>query len=507
MSESDASKSIDHSLVSGIAWTALLRWSAQLVSWVGTLYAARMLAPSDFGLVSMAMLAIGLARMVEDFGMDAILIQDRSIVDMARARLAGLLLILGIVLGLLFAALSYPISLFFREPRVEMIVTVLALVFVTDALQVVPRAQLQRGLQFRRLATVTFVQIAATQLVLVVSASMGLGYWALVLNTLAGAVAATLLLLVWSPYRISWPRDFALLARPLMQGWRILASRIAWYGYSNADQTIIGRVLGKDALGAYSFATTFSSLAQQELGSIVSRVVPGIFSEVQGSRAQLRRYFLLLTEFLAVMTFPMSIGLALVADLLIPLLLGPQWDAVIAPLRLLCIYSAFLSSQTLLSHVLMWTGQFRVNMWCSILAGVVMPLAFLAVVDRGLEGIAWAWVVVLPIANIPSFIFAFRTIEIRVWNWASALAPALVACGVMVVTVTGIRELLPDSFPLAARCAVAISVGAVTYVAVIWLVFARRIRELISFARAIRSRSASPAPAADAPAELAPRSD
>ena len=67
----------------------------------------------------------------------------------------------------------------------------------------------------------------------------------------------------------------------------LAASRIAWYGYTNIDQTLVGRVLGKDALGAYSFAVTFSTIAQQEVGAVVSRVVPGIFSEIQDQRAEL----------------------------------------------------------------------------------------------------------------------------------------------------------------------------------------------------------------------------
>jgi len=95
--------SLDHSLVSGIAWTALLRWFAQIISWIATLYAARLLAPGDYGLVSMAMLAIGLARMVEDFGLDAVLVQDRNIVGEARARLAGFLLAIALALCALYA--------------------------------------------------------------------------------------------------------------------------------------------------------------------------------------------------------------------------------------------------------------------------------------------------------------------------------------------------------------------------------------------------------------------
>ena len=93
---------LDRSLVSGMAWTAVLRWSAQIVSWVATFYAAHLLAPGDYGLVAMATLAIGLARMVEDFGLDAILVQDRAITGNSQARLAGLLLMLGLALTAFF---------------------------------------------------------------------------------------------------------------------------------------------------------------------------------------------------------------------------------------------------------------------------------------------------------------------------------------------------------------------------------------------------------------------
>ena len=484
----------DHSLAHGIAWTALLRWAATMVSWTATFYAARILAPSDYGLIAMAMLGIGLARMAEDFGLDALLVQDRSLTGNTRARLAGLLLFAGVVLSALFLLGAYPLAAFFREPQVATIVMALSVLFIADALQVVPRAQLQCDLRFRRLAIATFVQVAATSVTLVIAARAGLGYWALVLNQLVGALVVTILLVAWYPYAVAWPRDIARLAAPLMQGWRILASRVAWYGYSNADQTIIGRVLGKDALGAYSFATTFSTLTQQEVGSVVSRVVPGIFSAVQGRRADLRRYFLLLTEFLVVLTFPGAIGMALVADLAIPLILGPQWDAVVVPLRLLCLYAAFLASQTLLSHVLMWTGQFRVNMWCSILAGVTMPLALLVAVNYGLEGIGWVWVLVFPLVNLPAFYYAFRTLNIGTRDWLRAIWPASAASLAMAVGVIAVRSAMPSTTPLAVLTAASIATGAIVYCAVLWFGFRDRVRALFDIAKAMRHRPGQIAP-------------
>jgi O-antigen/teichoic acid export membrane protein len=121
---------LDRSLVSGMAWTAVLRWSAQIVSWVATFYAVHLLAPSDYGLVAMATLAIGLARMVEDFGPDAILVHDCAITGNSQVRLAGLQLMLGLALTALFPLLSFPIAMFFNEPKLQMVIVLLGAVFI-----------------------------------------------------------------------------------------------------------------------------------------------------------------------------------------------------------------------------------------------------------------------------------------------------------------------------------------------------------------------------------------
>jgi O-antigen/teichoic acid export membrane protein len=486
----DGTADLDSSLVSGIAWTAVLRWGAQFVSWAATFYAARILHPSDFGLASMAMLAIGLVRLAENFGLDAILVQDRTMDRGTEAKLAGLLMLTGFALAAGLALCAPLVAAFFREPRVTNVVRALSVLMVLDAVQVIPRAHLQRRLDFRRLAMVAFVRNISTAAVLFTAATIGFGVWALILNTLAGTLAATALLVWWNPFRIAPPRELSGLARPLLQGWRVLASRAAWYGYTTADQTIIGRVLGSSALGAYSFAVTFSTLAQEETGSVVSQVVPGVFSQVQSDLRALRRYFFLLTEFLTVISFPVVAGVALLADLAIPLVLGDKWHDVIVPLRLLCIYSAFLSSQALMSHVLMWTGQFRIQMWLSILAAATMPLVLLLAVRHGLVGVGLMWAVVFPILNIPQFYFTFRTLQSRLSEWLDALRPALVACAAMAVCVIAVRALLPSNMALLAKTILAVCTGVVSYIAVLGLAFRGRIRELLSVAMSIRNRPA-----------------
>jgi teichuronic acid exporter len=489
------SRSLDRALISGIAWTAALRWSSQVVSWVATIFVARLLLPGDYGLAAMAAIPIGLVRMVEDFGLDAILVQDRTIVADRQAQLAGFILGIGATLSVVSLALAKPIALFFKEPQVAQLIAVLCLLFLTDSLQVVPRAILQRRLAFAHLALAFFLQVVVTQSVLVGGALAGWGFWALAISQVSAAAVITLILCWWAPYSIHWPRHLKQLARPLAQGWRVMASRFAYYAYATSDQTIVGRFLGKDALGAYSFSLTFVNLPFQEASSIVTKVVPGIFSEVQERRDELKRYFLMLTECLAYITMPLAIGMALTADLIVKVVLGPNWDSVIVPLQIMCAYSLFQGLQILISPLLMWTGQFRAQMWCSILTGVALPLAFLAAVNYGLVAIALCWAVVYPLTNLPAVWIGLRTVSVSVLTWLDTAKPAAIGCSIMALAVLGVRFMTSGHSDVV-RLAAAVGVGGITYCAVVWLLYRARVLMLVDF---VRKGTARPKPGAAVP--------
>lgn len=477
-----------------------MRWSSQVISWVATFYVARILLPGDYGIASMAMVAIGLARMIEDFGLDAVLVQDRSIEGVAQARLAGLLILLGVVLTTAYLVLAYPIAAFFGEPNVAWAVMGLSALFITDALQTVPRAMLQRQLAFGKLALLALLQVLVTQSVLVAAATAGWGFKSLVVNSVAGGVFSALLLYYWSPFAIHWPRDIAGLARPLLQGWRMLASSIGYYVYSNADQAIIGRFLGKDALGAYSFATGLSTTAMREVGAVVTKVVPGIFSASQHRRHDLRRYFLVLTELVALVTMPMSIGLALTADLIVPVALGPQWGAVVGPLRVLCAYTAFFNAQLLISHLLTWTGQFRAQMWCTMLTAVGLPLGFLFAVRYDVESVALVWAIGFPLTNIPAMIIGLRTISTTGGQWFAALWPSLCGCLVMSAAVLAVRQFLPPTSSDLVRLGAMVLTGGAAYALTLLLLFRARVLAILSIVRVARSgTAASPEPVTQLP--------
>lgn len=269
----------------------------------------------------------------------------------------------------------------------------------------------------------------------------------------------------------------------------MLMARIAWYGYSNADQLIVGRYLGKDALGAYSFALTFAQIPVSEVSSLSGKVVPCVFSAVQDRRRQLARYLLLLTEAVSYITIPATIGIALVAADFVPVVIGNQWGGVVLPLQILSLYLCTMAVTTLWSHVLIWTGHAHINMYMALLALFVLPPAFYIGVNWGLAGVAVAWAVVFPVTLIPVFWFMKRILSLPFMRFLRCLGPAIVSTAIMTVAVTLVRDSIAQDWSAPARLIACILAGVAVYATALILIFRRRVGIILAvIGRAIRKR-------------------
>src|SRR3712207_5945092 len=137
---STARSNRDRSLLVGVAWTAGVKWGAQILAWACTLIIARLLSPADYGLFGMAMVVQGFIGTVYDFGLEDTIVRQRDLTEEQVARLEGLGLFYGIAFALLTVAVAEPVAEFYREPAVEWVLQVLALTTVIEAIQLLPRA-------------------------------------------------------------------------------------------------------------------------------------------------------------------------------------------------------------------------------------------------------------------------------------------------------------------------------------------------------------------------------
>ena len=474
-----------NAFISSIAWTGGVKWSVQIVTWGSTVVVARLLTPEDYGLVGMASLYLGYVTRINEFGLGTTILTLRELDRRQVAQMNSVALILAIAGVLVSWAAAIPLGNFFNAPQLPLVVVVMSSSFVVTALATVPRALLQRDLRFKLLALVDGSRAVITALATLLLAWLGFRYWALVAGGLIGTALGTAIVAVKRPHPFAWPR-WGPLKRALTFSSSILTGRLAWYWYTTADFLIAGRVLGKAPLGAYTFAWTLATMGPSKVTDLISKVTPAFFAAAQDDPAALRRYFTKLSEGIALLTFPTTVGLALVAEDFVHLVLGERWLGAITPLQVLAVYAGIRSLAPLLNQILVVVGEERFAMWNTLAAAVVMPVTFLAGSPWGGVGIAMGWLMVHPFVLLPALRRVMNRIGLTAGEYFGALWPASSATIAMAVVVFAVQTGIPPSWPLSLSFGLQVVAGATTYAGVLVMFHRARLEEAKGMIRRLR---------------------
>jgi O-antigen/teichoic acid export membrane protein len=482
-------KALDQALVGGVAWTAGVKWVSQALTWVMTLVVARLLRPSDYGLIGMAAIYLDLVQFFSEFGLGMAVITLQDLSEDQISQLNTVSLLSGLAGFTFSAALAIPIGKFFRAPQLPLVVIVMSTAFLILAFSIVPNALLRKGMRFKTLAIIEGVQGVVQAISTLILAFLGFGYWALVLGNLSFSLAATILTLFWKRQQFAWPH-FPTIRNALVFGWHILAGRLSYSLYSDSDFIIAGRVLGEAPLGAYTLAWTFVNSPLEKLTTMVNRVTPSIFAAVQTDYTALRRYLRTTIGVLSLVIFPTVLGMVLVASDFVRFALGQKWMGVVLPLELLAFHALFRSNVVLLTPLLNVIGEERFTMGNSILTVAVLLPSFYIGSRWGTGGIAGVWVFVYPLVALPLFWRLLRRIKMPIRDYVGALWPAMSGCMLMAIAVEILNRLRNPVWPVYLDLVLEVLVGVLVYVLALALMHRERLRVLIGFIKSVRGRNA-----------------
>jgi PST family polysaccharide transporter len=485
-----ALEALDRIFVRGVAWTATSKWLAQLVTWGTTVIVARLLVPSDYGLIGIATIYTDLFGLFSEFGIGAAIVTLQDLTEDQVSQLNTLCCFLGLLSCIISTAAAIPLGRFFHSPNLPLIVVVLSSGFIVSGLGTVPYSLLQKELRFKLLAGIEGVRNVVQALVTLILAYLGFGYWALALGVLSFGVIPTGLILIRRRQRFALPR-FSSIRRAILYSRHIVIGRLCWTSYNDSDFIIAGRVLGEAPLGAYTLAWTLAHTPLEKLTALVNRVTPSVFARIQTDSEGLCRYLRNITGGMALIIFPATIGMALVAPEFVPLVLGSKWLGVVAPLELLALHALIRSNVILLPPLLNVIGEERLVMWNSVASVIVLPVSFYIGSRWGTVGIAAGWVVIYPLVQIPLFSRIFRKINLPLSEYLRALWPALSGCAVMAVSIVVLKSVSSEIWPLYARFASEIVVGTVAYGMVLVLWHRKYLQAILTFVRGAPEQGAA----------------
>lgn len=420
------------SVLSGFAWEASTKAIVQVMSWVSTIWVARLLSPDDYGIVAISGIFTGLCQMLAGMGLSAGVVNRKDITTSEVRSVFYLSLLSGAGLYLLLFAISGPVANWYNLPELAYVLRIAGTVVIISSIAIVPGAMIMRDLNFRYTALTNmganFVLIIST----LTLALMGMGFWSLILATLISQAFITILYLCACKVNFRGWIQIKEILDVFGYSVKMLGSNLTAYANHQIGQIYSSSFLGQTSTGFLQMAYTLAGLPMSKIGEIFDKVAFPSISRMKDDKAQASRVFLLMHRYLFMITCPMFIGIALISEEMITLLIGEKWLPAVVPLQLFCLLNIFRISGQLVPKVLAGMGNINASLKFQVITAIALIIALRIGVEYGLIGMLVAWLIAYPCVYIPLILDMRKTLNITLVEFMGSVYPSLLASAAMV---------------------------------------------------------------------------
>jgi PST family polysaccharide transporter len=451
--------------ISGVGWTSFARVIKQGAQFILSVILMRLLNPDAYGLIGMAMVFIGFANIFKEFGFGSALVQRSHLAVTHYSSTYFTNIVIGILICVLFLWISPLVADFYGDSRLNTIVQVLSINFALAGFGIVPRAFLQRKMRFDILSKIDIAITLIPGTIAVILAFLGWGVWSLVFQSLVGTFFSVVAYNYFSPWK---PRlDFSF--RAVKELWSYSANLTGFnvinYWARKSDDLLIGKFMGSASLGIYSRAYSLMLLPITQIISVISGVMFPALSKIQREKERVKKIYLRAMRLLAFITFPMMIGLFVVAQPFVLALFGEKWIGVIPIIQIL----TWVGITQTLSNPTGWiyTSQGKTNwmFWWGVFGSGTLVIAIVIGVWVGsIKSVAMAYLVANILLTYPGIAIPGKLIDMRFWDVIRVVYPSLAAALGMAVVVFGVSWVLPNSMNIQLRLGIEVLTGILVYV-------------------------------------------
>ena len=372
---------------------------------------ARLLSPSDFGLMAMVMAVMAFVHVFTDLGVSNAIIHHQDINQNELSSLYWLNVCVGFTLMSVLMVGSYPISvLLFNQPKLQPILILVSTSVLCIAFGMQLRIMAEKALRF---SVVSKIEVIAT-----FCGFLGSLVWALVSPSVYALVAGILLtelmktVLLWLFARNEWLPDLRLnigeIRRFLKFGSYVMANNFANSFNLQADVLIAGRLFPAATLGFYSLPRTLSLKVAGVVNPVVSRVGLPVMAQAQNDRVFLKNVYLKTMRMTSSVNFPIYLAVAIFAKDIINLLFGSRWNESAPLLVLLACWGLVRSCGNPVGSLLLAVGRADLSFKWNMVLLLVIPPSLWCFAEMGIKGLALGQVIVMLVLMVPAWYFLIK---------------------------------------------------------------------------------------------------
>jgi PST family polysaccharide transporter len=353
----------------------------------------------------------------------------------------------------------------FRQPALSDIIRVLSVSLAVASIAVVPQALLERRLAFSSVARLEVGAVALGGVIGIAAALSGFGAWSLVIQTTMVVLASTLLAWRLGGFRPGFVWAIADLRSVAGFSTALTGFNLFNYAARNADNLLIGRALGADALGKYALAYRLMLAPVQAVTWTINRVMFPVYADLQADDGAFQAAYLRTVGLVSFFALPIVVGLGVVAERLVAVLFGPAWAETATVLAILVPVAGIQTILATVGPIYQAKGRGRALLGWGVLSGTVTVAAFGLGLAGGIQGVATAYLVATLALVGPALVIPFRLIHLDARLFLGRLVGPALAAGTMGLLVWVAGRSLPFGLADPVGLAVLVALGVATYLA------------------------------------------
>ena len=457
-------KNIKKNVIGGVIWKFAERIIAQAVSLIVSIVIARLLDPSDYGVVSIVTVFFAFANVIISGGLNTALIQKKDADKDDYNTVFSISLIVSIVLyAILFVSAPF-IAKIYNQPILVSIIQVLGLSLPIYALKSVVCAYISANLQFKKFFFATLGGTLISAVAGITMALNGFGAWALVAQQLTNTTIDTLILFCTTKLKLSFKMAFNRISGLMKYGWKILVSSLLGVTVNQINPLFIGLKYTSADLSFYTKGKSFPETLSSSITYTISAVLFPALSKYQDDKERLLQYTRMYMQLSSFVVFPVMLGFAAVAENFVRVLLGDKWLSTVYYIQIACFATMFDVVAAGNCETIKAMGRSDVFLKIEIAkkTGYFITLALFLIFSDSPQILALSLLVFAVIQIVINSIPNRKLIGYNVFNQIADLLPNLVMSLTMFVIVLLIGKLKINAMLL---LLIQVSVGGIVYLA------------------------------------------
>lgn len=482
MKQADDNRSLKEKTAQGLFWGVLSSGGMQLLNLIIGIFLARLLSPGEYGVVGMLAIFTLIANNLQESGFGVALINVKDIKHEDYNSVFWFNVIVSLLLYVVLFFCAPLIAAFFHQPCLTSLSRFVFIAFIFAALGISPNAKLVRALKMKEKAIISLSALVVSGTVGVTMAYKGFSYWSLAAQQVLYNVVICIGRYTYAHWWPTFKIDFGPVKRMFAFSYKVLITSILGTVSNNVLTVIFGRLFPAQAVGNFYQANKWNTMAHSLVTGTVSQMVQPVMVRVNDDEQRRWRVFGKMMRFTAFLSFPVMLGLALVAREFILITIGTQWVQSIPLLQILCVSGAFLPLYAVYQNLLLSLGKSGIYMWLNIAQIAIVITAVLTCHSLGFTAMVVAFASVNIVWLLAWQAFASRLIGYSYGRMMMDLVPfLLISLLVMGVTYFLTKTITNMYLLLVARVLIAVGL----YALIMKLLHVKIFEECIDF---IKSR-------------------